>query len=97
MILPLSIATALLAALGTAAALALFTAMAPWTLWLQAAKALGALGLYALIAALIATCVIYLSQELWAPTARVTFELVRHLIPPHPEQDSNTSHASVPG
>jgi exosortase E/protease (VPEID-CTERM system) len=81
-ILPFSIMVALLAVLGIAAALALFTAMAPWTLWLRAAKALGAVGLYALIAALIATCVIYWSQELWAPTARVTFELVRHLLTP---------------
>jgi exosortase/archaeosortase family protein len=81
-ILPFSITVALLAVLGIAAALALFTAMAPWTLWLRAGKALGAAGLYALIAALIATCVIYWSQELWAPTARVTFELVRHLLTP---------------
>jgi hypothetical protein len=42
-ILPFSIMVALLAVLGIAAALALFTAMAPWTLWLRAGKALGAL------------------------------------------------------
>jgi exosortase E/protease (VPEID-CTERM system) len=81
-LLPFSITVALLGVLGLAAAMALFTAMAPWTLWLRAGKALGAVGVYALIAALIATCVIYWSQELWAPTARVTFELVRHLLTP---------------
>jgi exosortase E/protease (VPEID-CTERM system) len=81
-ILPFSLEAALLAVLGVAVALTLFTAMAPWTLWFQAAKALGTLGLYALIVAAIATCVLYWSQELWAPTARVTFELVRHLLTP---------------
>ena len=81
-ILPLWIRAVLLAVLGVAVALTLFTAMAPWTLWLQAAKALGSFVRYALIVALIATCVLFWSQELWAPTARVTFELVRHLLAP---------------
>ena len=81
-ILPLWIRAVLLAVLGVAAALTLLSAMAPWTLWVQAAKALGTLAGYALIVALIATCVLFWSQELWAPTARVTFELVRHVLAP---------------
>ena len=80
--LPLWIEAVLLAVLGIAAALTLFTAMAPWKLWLRAARALGTIGRYALIVALVATCVLYWSQDLWAPTARLTFELVRHLLTP---------------
>jgi exosortase E/protease (VPEID-CTERM system) len=81
-LLPFPLSVTLLGVLGLTAALAMFMAMAPWTLWVQAVKAVGAPGLFALAAALAATCVIYWSQALWAPTAQLTFELVRHLLAP---------------
>jgi exosortase E/protease (VPEID-CTERM system) len=81
-ILPFPLAVLLLGMLGISAGLTLLTAMAPWGRWIEAARALGAPGLYALGAATVATGVIYWSEELWEPTAQLTFQLVRHLLLP---------------
>ena len=81
-LLPFPLSVSLLGVLGAAAAVTLLMAMAPWTLWTQAVKATGTPGSYALSSALVATAVLYWSQELWEPTARVTFEMVRHLLTP---------------
>ncbi len=66
---------------GTALAL-LIGAAAPLQLWFRAARALGAVWLYALAAALVATLAIQWSQTLWSPTAFVTFRLVQWLLTP---------------
>lgn len=61
---------------------ALILAFAPWALWKRAAAAIGARWLYAAAAALIGTGVIAWSQRLWAPTAQLTFELVKLVLAP---------------
>ncbi len=66
---------------GTAVAL-LLVAAAPLQLWVRAARALGAVWLYALATALAATLAIEWSQTLWGPTAFVTFRLVQWLLIP---------------
>jgi exosortase E/protease (VPEID-CTERM system) len=81
-ILPFPLSVALLGLLGLLAALAMFMAMAPLALWIRALQAVGAPGLYALGTVLIATAVLYWSQQLWAPTAQVTFEIVSRLLRP---------------
>jgi len=76
---PLAASILLLTALSVAA---LFTGLAPWAIWRRGAAALGSRWLYALAAALAATAAIVLSQDLWAPTAQVTFDLVRLVLMP---------------
>jgi exosortase E/protease (VPEID-CTERM system) len=66
--------------LAAAAVLALLAAAAPLGLWGGAARALGASWIYAIVAAAAATAAIQLSQMLWTPTAKITFELVRALL-----------------
>lgn len=61
---------------------ALFSGLAPWGIWRRGAAAIGHRWLYALGAALAATVAIVFSQDLWAPTARITFELVRLVLIP---------------
>ncbi len=61
---------------------ALLTALAPESLWRQGAAAIGARWGYAALAALVATLAIVWSQDLWAPTAQLTFELVRWVLAP---------------
>ncbi len=68
--------------LAAAAGLALLTALAPWTLWRAAASAVGMRWVYAALAAVIGTGAIVWSQDLWAPTAQVTFNLVRWVLSP---------------
>jgi exosortase/archaeosortase family protein len=68
--------------LGTAAALAAFAAMAPWSVWREGARALGIIWFYAVTAALLGASAMQLSQRLWAPTAALTFDLVRRLLLP---------------
>lgn len=68
--------------LTTCAVAALFSGLAPWDIWQRAAVAVGYRWLYALAAALAATAAIVLSQDLWAPTAEVTFGLVRLVLTP---------------
>lgn len=76
---PLASSALLLAILATAALLA---GLAPWHLWRRGAAAVGNRWLYAGGAALAATLAIVLSQDLWAPTAQITFDLVRLLLFP---------------
>jgi exosortase E/protease (VPEID-CTERM system) len=67
------------AALALAAGL---VALAPAALWARAARALGRLWLYAAAAAAAAVLAIYWSERLWAPTAALTFNVVRLLLLP---------------
>ena len=64
------------------AAAALLAGFAPWDIWRRGAAAIGGRWLYAFGAALAATLAIVLSQNLWAPTAQVTFDLVRLVLTP---------------
>ncbi len=75
----LACAAVLLSAGGT---VALLMGLAPWPLWRRAAAATGRRWAYAALAAAAATGAIIWSQELWAPTARLTFELVRAVLAP---------------
>jgi exosortase E/protease (VPEID-CTERM system) len=70
----------LLFALG--AALAASAAVAPWPLWRQACGTFGILWLYAGSAAFIGASAMQWSQRLWEPTARLTFNVVQHLLAP---------------
>jgi exosortase E/protease (VPEID-CTERM system) len=77
------------AVLGSAAVLlmfaavpALLAALAPWHIWRRAAAAIGMRWVYAALAAALGTAAIHWSQELWTPTAQLTFELVRGLLLP---------------
>lgn len=65
-----------------AAVLAAFRAMAPWTIWRQAALGLGSVWLYAFVAGVAAALFMQWSERLWQPTARVTFYLVSKLLRP---------------
>jgi exosortase E/protease (VPEID-CTERM system) len=67
---------------GLAAVSAALWAMAPANLWWEAIRALGALWWYAAAAALLGTAAMQLTQSLWAPTAALTFDLVRRLLTP---------------
>ena len=81
------------ALIALAAGLALIRAMAPWALWWQACKALGWLWLYAALAAALATIAWQLSQGLWQPTAKLTFDLVRlELAPLLPGLQADPAH-----
>jgi len=65
-----------------AAALALFAAMAPLPLWVNAIRQAGALPLYAIVPAAAAVAAIQASQLLWGPAAELTFRLVQILLHP---------------
>jgi exosortase E/protease (VPEID-CTERM system) len=80
--LPFAALMALSVLFVTAALIALFGAMASWTIWLRTARALGVLWLYAGIAALAGTWAMPWSKSLWPPTARLTFDLVGRLLHP---------------
>lgn len=67
---------------GCAAVTAALWAMAPGPLWMDAVRALGIIWWYAVIAALLGTAAMQLSQSLWDPTAALTFDLVRRLLTP---------------
>ena len=67
---------------GVAAVFCAFAAMAPLSLWLNAARALGNIWLYSAAAALAAAAAIPLTQDLWRPTAAATFYLVRIILLP---------------
>jgi exosortase E/protease (VPEID-CTERM system) len=66
----------------SAAALALCAALAPWHIWRRAASGVGIRWGYAVFAAAVGTAAILWSQKLWAPTAQLTFTLVRDLLLP---------------
>ncbi len=61
---------------------ALLLGLAPWATWRQGAVAIGDRWLYASGAALAATVAIILSQQLWVPTAQITFDLVQMVLRP---------------
>jgi exosortase E/protease (VPEID-CTERM system) len=66
----------------TAAVLAAFRAMAPWSTWREAARRLGHLWIYAALVGAMATWAMLWVQKLWRPAAALTFELVRLLLKP---------------
>src|SRR5581483_10107832 len=68
--------------LSAAATVALLLALAPWPLWQRAARAIGIRWAYSAFAAVVGTGAILWSQELWAPTAELTFDLVRDVLSP---------------
>ena len=80
--LPLLLLVALWSGVALAAVVALCLAFAPWQAWRSAGRALGMVWAYALAAALLAACAMAWTQELWAPTAAVTFDLVRWILAP---------------
>jgi exosortase E/protease (VPEID-CTERM system) len=57
-------------------------AIVPWSVWLQGARALGIIWLYAAVAAMLGTGAWQLSETLWEPAASVTFSLVQHVLSP---------------
>jgi exosortase E/protease (VPEID-CTERM system) len=67
---------------GAAALLTLFTALASWRTWRDAAAALGNLWLYAAVIGIVAASAMQWSQMLWGPTTQITFELVDHVLQP---------------
>lgn len=80
--LPLALLGSMAVALMLVAVLALLAALAPWEIWHRAATAVGMRWAYASLAAVIGTGAILWSQDLWAPTAQLTFRLVRDLLLP---------------
>lgn len=65
-----------------AATLVLLLALAPCQIWRGAARAVGMRWAYAAFAAVLGTGAILWSQRLWAPTAQLTFDLVRDVLSP---------------
>jgi exosortase E/protease (VPEID-CTERM system) len=80
--LPFALLAAAALALTTLSVAALLVGLAPSPVWREAAAAVGHRWLYALGAALAATVAIVLSQQLWVPTAQITFDLVRLVLRP---------------
>lgn len=80
--LPFALLSSAAVLLSAMAVLALLRALAPWALWRRAAAAIGMRWVYAGCAAVIGTGAILWSQELWAPTAQLTFDLVRDVLSP---------------
>jgi exosortase E/protease (VPEID-CTERM system) len=79
---PFAPLAATLLVLAGASVAALTLALAPWNLWQRGAVAIGRRWGYAAAAAIAATAAITWSQDLWAPTAQLTFELVRLVLAP---------------
>lgn len=80
--LPFVVLMVLWSGFALAATVALCLAIAPGQLWRSASSALGMVWAYALCAAGLGAGAIEWSQELWAPTASVTFDLVRLVLAP---------------
>jgi exosortase E/protease (VPEID-CTERM system) len=80
--LPFPAVVALWIVLGLGTVVSAFLAMAPWRLWLDAARVLGIVWCYAAATALVSASAMQLSQRLWGPTAAVTFDLVRFVLLP---------------
>lgn len=68
--------------LSAVAVACLVVGLAPWPLWRSAAAVTGMRWAYAGFAAAIGTGAIVWSQSLWAPTAQLTFALVRDVLAP---------------
>jgi exosortase E/protease (VPEID-CTERM system) len=64
------------------AVLAAFRAIAPWATWQRAAVGLGSVWVYALVAGVSAAAFMQWSEQLWEPTAHLTFYLVSKLLHP---------------
>jgi exosortase E/protease (VPEID-CTERM system) len=79
-VLPLLVA--LWAIFGASAVLAGSLAMMPWPLWRDTARSLGGTWLYAASVALLGIIAWQWSERLWAPTAGLTFDLVRRILLP---------------
>jgi exosortase E/protease (VPEID-CTERM system) len=79
---PFAVLGSALLALTGACVAALALAFAPWALCKRAATAIGRRWIYAAAAAVIGTGAIAWSQRLWAPSAQLTFELVRLVLAP---------------
>lgn len=60
----------------------LCAALAPWRIWLKAAGLFGSAWVFAVAAAAVAVSAMQWSQDLWEPTAGVTFRLVHLLLTP---------------
>jgi hypothetical protein len=67
---------------GIAALVSAVLATAPASLWIDAARSLGAIWWYAALAAVLGTGAMQLSQGLWEPTAAFTFDMVHGLLSP---------------
>lgn len=80
--LPFALLAAAALALTISSVAALVMGLAPWRCWRDGAAAIGHRWLYALGAALAATVAIILSQQLWVPTAQITFDLVQLVLRP---------------
>ncbi len=80
--LPFALLAAAALALTMLSVAALFMGLAPWRIWRDGVTAVGHRWLYALGAALAATVAIVLSQQLWVPTAQLTFDLVQLVLKP---------------
>jgi len=78
--LPFPVVLALWLFLAALAVAALFTALAPWSLWRTAARAIGSIWWYAGIAAAGSVWAMGWSQTLWTGMAEVTFEAVYRLL-----------------
>jgi exosortase E/protease (VPEID-CTERM system) len=78
--LPFPVVLALWLSLAFLAVAALFTALAPWSLWRLAARAIGSVWWYAGIAAAGSVWAMGWSQTLWTTMAEVTFEAVYRLL-----------------
>jgi exosortase E/protease (VPEID-CTERM system) len=79
-LLPLLVA--LWAIFGAAAVIAGSLALMPWPLWRDAGRALGGTWVYAASVALLGIIAWQWSERLWAPTAGLTFDLVRRILLP---------------
>ena len=80
--LSLAAVAALGIVVGMGAALAAALAMSPWPQWAHVGLAFRSIWGYAAMAALLGTGAMQLAQALWAPTAQLTFGLVRRLLIP---------------
>lgn len=80
--LPFPALVAMWTGFALAAVVALSLAFAPLRAWRIACRSLGAVWAYALGAALLAASAMEWAQKLWAPTAAVTFDLVRWILAP---------------
>jgi exosortase E/protease (VPEID-CTERM system) len=69
-------------ALAAGAALAAFAAMAPWPIWKAGWAALNMTWLYSAAAAIVGASAMELSQGLWIPTSKLTFDLVHRFMAP---------------
>ncbi len=79
---PIALLTLAWLIVAIAALAALLAALAPWTIWRDRAIALRGVWIYAAVVAAVAACAMQRSQTLWAPTTRITFELVDRILRP---------------